>query len=62
VLAESAALFSLQPDGELTMRIKSSQTLVLSPQGEEIVAFNFLTKSIFACAPDTLNMLQSLSD
>lgn len=44
------------------MRVRSSQTLVLSPQGDEIVAFNFLTKSVFACAPDTLNILQSLND
>ncbi len=44
------------------MRVRGSQTLVLSPQGDEIVAFNFLSKSVFCCTPNTLHLLQSLDD
>ena len=44
------------------MRVRSSQTLVLSPHGSELVAFNFLSKSVFCCTPETLRVLQWLDD
>ena len=44
------------------MRVRSSQTLVLSPQGSELVAFNFLSKSVFCCTLETLHVLQWLDD
>lgn len=44
------------------MRVRSSQTLVLSPQGDELVAFNFLSKSIFSCSPESVRLLQTLDD
>ena len=44
------------------MRIRTSQTLVLTPQGEELIAFNFLSKSVFCCNADAIRLLQNLDD
>ncbi len=44
------------------MRIRTSQTLVLTPQGDELIAFNFLSKSVFCCSADAIRLLQSLDD
>ncbi len=44
------------------MRIRSAQTLVFSRQAREIVAFNFLTNSAFACSLDLLAFLTSVDD
>src|SRR5258706_570192 len=44
------------------MRVRSAQTLVFSRQGREIVGFNFLTNSAFACSHDLLAFLTSLDE
>ena len=44
------------------MRIRSAQTLVFSRQAREIVAFNFLTNSAFACSHDLLAFLTSVDE
>jgi SagB-type dehydrogenase family enzyme len=44
------------------MRFKTSQTLVFSQSRDAIVAFNFLTKSVFQCSQDLLFLLGKLHD
>jgi SagB-type dehydrogenase family enzyme len=44
------------------MRIRSAQTLVFSRQARDIVAFNFLTNSAFACSHDLLAFLTSVDE
>lgn len=44
------------------MRIRSARTLVFSREGGQIVAFNFLTKSAFACSHDLLAFLAFLDE
>jgi SagB-type dehydrogenase family enzyme len=44
------------------MRVRSAQTLVFSRQAREIVAFNFLTNSAFACSHDLLAFLTAVDE
>lgn len=44
------------------MRIRSARTLVFSREGRQLVGFNFLTRSSFACSADLLSFLDFLAD
>src|SRR5262245_14320549 len=44
------------------MRIRSARTLVFTREGGEIVAFNYLANSAFACSHDLLAFLALLDD
>lgn len=44
------------------MRIRASRTLVFQPEGDNLVACNFLTKKVFECSYDLLGFLRNLSD
>jgi SagB-type dehydrogenase family enzyme len=44
------------------MRFKSSQALVFSQSNDALIAFNFLTKSVFQCSQDLLALLGKLQD
>ena len=44
------------------MRYRSSRTLVFHNDGDEFVACNFLTKSVFECSPDILDFLRAVAD
>jgi SagB-type dehydrogenase family enzyme len=44
------------------MRLRSAQTLVFSRQAGEIVAFNYLTNTAFACSHDLFTFLSFLDD
>jgi len=42
------------------MKIRSSQTLVFTQQEQDLVGFNYLTKSTFGCTPQTIEYLAML--
>lgn len=42
------------------MRLRSSQTLVFSPQAEGLVGYNYLSKSVFQCSSDLVELLSEL--
>ncbi|MCO6051258.1 SagB/ThcOx family dehydrogenase [Mesorhizobium sp. RP14(2022)] len=44
------------------MRVKAASTLVYSPEGDALVACNFLTKQVFHCEVETLRLLSDLSE
>lgn len=44
------------------MRIRSSRTLVFQPEGDQLIACNFLTKRVFECSYDLLGFLRKIPD
>lgn len=53
---------SPSPEQDRDMRVKAASTLVYSPEGDALVACNFLTKQVFHCEVETLRLLSDLSE